>query len=162
MIGTVIQPLKGLEFIKGEEFVIGGPIEEGKNKVLVVEFWATWCPPCRTSIPHITEVAHKYKTKDVTIVGVTNEQDENTVKNFVEDMGDKMDYTVAIDLERSARNALFVPSKASGIPTAFILENNKVVWFGHPMDPAFEQTLDQSASRASARAGSEQGGEEDL
>src|SRR5262245_9646167 len=55
------------------------------GKVYVVEFWATWCPPCRKSIPHLTELQAKYKEKGVTIVGVSVwERDVAAVRPFVE------------------------------------------------------------------------------
>jgi len=43
-----------------------------KGKVVLVEFWATWCPPCRTSIPHLTEVQKKFKDKGVVVLGISD------------------------------------------------------------------------------------------
>ena len=66
------------------------------GKTYVVEFWATWCGPCLQSIPHLTELAHKYK--DVRFIGVDAfERDLDKVRPFVHEMGDKMDYGVALD-----------------------------------------------------------------
>src|SRR3954468_10526558 len=80
-----------------KEFVKGEPVKAlDKGTVYVVEFWATWCPPCRTSIPHLTELQKKHK--DLVVIGVSvSERDFDKVKPFVEEMGDKMDYRVAID-----------------------------------------------------------------
>src|SRR5205085_8394742 len=65
---------------KVKEFVKGEPIKElAKGKVHVVEFWATWCGPCRASIPHLTELQKKHGT--VVVVGVSiYEQDFVGVK----------------------------------------------------------------------------------
>src|SRR5579859_1941734 len=80
-----------------KRFVKGAPVTKfEKGKLYVVEFWATWCPPCRESIPHLTELQKKFK--DVTFIGVSAfENDQKKVKPFVEEMGKKMDYRVALD-----------------------------------------------------------------
>ena len=103
-----------------------------KGKTYVVEFWATWCGPCRTSIPHLTEVQKKHKDKLV-IVGVSDE-DADTVKPFVEKMGEKMDYVVAIDKNEATGAAYMKAFGVGGIPHAFIVNpEGKLVWHGHPM-----------------------------
>jgi thiol-disulfide isomerase/thioredoxin len=125
-----------------KEFVKGDPVKAlEKGKVYVVEFWATWCGPCRTSIPHITELQKKHK--DVTVIGVSvSEQDFGKVKPFVEDMGDKMDYRVAIDAVPEGKDAQdgamsknwMGAAEQNGIPTAFIVNGDGVIaWIGHPM-----------------------------
>ncbi len=92
-LGDPAPPLQISEWVKG------GPVKlaDGKGKTIyVIEFWATWCPPCRASIPHLTELQKKFKDKGVVFVGISNEK-LATVKKFVKQMGDKMDYVVAID-----------------------------------------------------------------
>lgn len=74
-VGETLPPITGLTWIKGGPVPIGQPSTPGKKRVLVVEFWATWCPPCRASIPHLTELQRKYKDKEVYIVGITTEGD---------------------------------------------------------------------------------------
>ncbi|RME94355.1 MAG: hypothetical protein D6766_06045 [Verrucomicrobia bacterium] len=127
-LGDAAAPLVIKDWIKGEKV----DVRDGKN-IYVVEFWATWCPPCRTSIPHLTEVQKKFKDKGVVIVGVSDEP-KDTVAPFVKDMGDKMDYTVACDDNRQTFAAYMRAYNQNGIPTAFIIgKDGKVLWYGHPM-----------------------------
>ncbi len=134
-LGDTAADLQVSEWIKGDEV----KIEEGK--VYVVEFWATWCPPCLKSIPHLTEVQKKYKDKAI-LIGISTE-DAATVKPFVKKMADKMDYIVAIDKERATSKAYMEAFGVNGIPSAFIINQKKqIAWQGHPMDPAFEKTLE--------------------
>ncbi len=127
-----------------KEFVKGDPVKGlEKGKTYVVEFWATWCPPCRTSIPHLTELQKKYK--DIVFIGVSvSERSPDDVKPFVEKMGDKMDYRVALDDNGTMAKTWMAAAEQSGIPTAFVINGEgKIAWIGHPM--SMEKPLDQIA-----------------
>jgi thiol-disulfide isomerase/thioredoxin len=125
-----------------KEFVKGDPVAKlEKGKIYVVEFWATWCGPCRASIPHLTELQKKHK--DVTFIGVSVfENDQKAVVPFVKEMDDKMSYRVAIDDvpaggkrdEGKMAKAWMEAAEQGGIPTAFIVDGEgKIAWIGHPM-----------------------------
>ncbi len=134
-LGDVAYPLTGLTWVKGS------PVTIAPGKVYVVEFWATWCPPCRKSIPHLTELAKKYADR-VVFVGVSDE-DVATVKPFVANQGDQMDYNVAVDTAGKVINGYMAAFGQGGIPTAFIVDAaGKVVWLGHPMDN-LDEVLDK-------------------
>ena len=118
------------DFVRGEKPTFFEP-----GKVYVIEFWATWCPPCRQSMPHLTKLAEDMKSKGVVIVGVSDEKVE-TVRTFLEkdEWKQKARYTLATDPDRSTHKAYMEASGQGGIPTAFIVKEGVVQWIGHPMD----------------------------
>ncbi len=66
------------------------------GKIYIVEFWATWCEPCKEKIPHLTDMQKQYP--NMAFIGMDClEKDPFKVPDFVKSMGDKMDYHVAMD-----------------------------------------------------------------
>ena len=112
----------------------GTPVTElAKDKTYVVEFWATWCGPCISSIPHVTELAKK--NPDVTFLGIGIWEDEGPqLKAFVEKMGDKMGYNVGYSGTKDGMAVSWMDAAAqNGIPSAFIVKDGAIQWIGHPM-----------------------------
>jgi thiol-disulfide isomerase/thioredoxin len=134
-VGDEAPALKVAKWVKGKPITLS----EGKDKqIYVIEFWATWCPPCRQSIPHLTKIAQHFEKSNVTIIGVSidSEKTKAKVEPFVTDMGKKMEYTVAWDGDDGAANKAYMEAAgARGIPHAFIVgKDGKIAWQGHPMD----------------------------
>lgn len=119
-----------------------GPYTASDDSIVVVEFWATWCPPCRTSIPHITRLQRDYGERGVVFVGVTNES-RDVASPFVQRMGDKMNYTVALDARRKTSRAFSSLYGVSSIPHAYVVDRTgAIVWHGHPMNTGLTRTLE--------------------
>jgi thiol-disulfide isomerase/thioredoxin len=129
--------------IKFSKWLKGTPVNSfEKDKMYVIECWATWCGPCIAAMPHLSELAKKYKDR-VTFIGfnvwekIPDEQPYTTVlpkvTSFVENLGEKMSYNVAVDDDNRymAKNWL-ARAKAPGIPTTFLVKDGKFIWIGHP------------------------------
>ena len=143
-IGSPAPALSGMTWIQG------GPVELKKGQVAVVEFWATSCPPCRATIPHLNEVYKQYATNDVVLVGISNESPEK-VKAFIKQMGDKMTYPVAIGSQEVYAGYMGAFG-VNGIPHAFVVgADGNVAWHGHPMDN-LEKAIDAALAKAGAKA----------
>ena len=107
-----------------------------KGKVVVVEFWATWCPPCRSSIPHLIKLYNQYKGKGVEFISLTNESGSK-VKAFIKQY--KMNYPIGLASKSAGDFGV------RGIPHAVVIgKDGRVVWEGHPMsglDKALERAV---------------------
>jgi thiol-disulfide isomerase/thioredoxin len=124
------------------------------GKVYVIEFWATWCGPCRMSMPHISDVADKYKDK-VVVVGVSDEK-VDTVTKFLDtdEWKQKARYNLCTDPDRSTHRQYMEAAAQNGIPTAFVVKDQKVQWIGHPMsmDEPLAKIVDGSWDAAKYKA----------
>jgi thiol-disulfide isomerase/thioredoxin len=124
------------------KWVQGEPVKEfEKGKAYLVEFWATWCPPCRASIPHVNEFYKEFKDKGLIVIGQDCwEHDDSLVAPFVKKMADKMTYRVALDdkpgdSKGKMAETWMAAAGRDGIPSAFLVNTKGVVsWIGHPME----------------------------
>src|ERR1019366_6690864 len=144
---TVGDPAPKLQVAK---WVQGDPVKAfDTNHVYIVEFWATWCGPCRQSIPHLNELSKKFKDQGVIAIGQDAwEPDDSGVAAFVKKMGDQMTYRVALDDKSQETNGFMAvnwmkAAEQNGIPTAFVIDKQgRIAWIGHPMG-LDEKTLEE-------------------
>ncbi|MBI2516464.1 MAG: TlpA family protein disulfide reductase [Opitutae bacterium] len=91
--------------------------DQFKGKVVILDFWATWCPPCRAEIPGFVELQKTYGEKGLVVVGVSFDRDEPAaVKKFVERFG--MNYPVLRGTGQFAETF----GGVSALPTTFIID----------------------------------------
>jgi len=103
----------------------GEPISlaDFKGKVVILDFWATWCPPCRKEIPGLVTLQRKYQDKGLVIIGVSlDQQGPSVVKPFMRELG--MNYRVVMGDEKIVSDY----GGIEAIPTTFIIDRQgKVV-----------------------------------
>jgi thiol-disulfide isomerase/thioredoxin len=141
---AAINPLAAQDLVAGKpapslqisKWLKGEPVKElAKDRAYVVEFWATWCPPCIAGMPHLTEVQKKHASA-LTVIGVTSEDENNpltAVEAMVKAKGDTIGYTIAFDDGQKTNKAWFEAAAQEGIPTCFVVDKNGVIaWIGHP------------------------------
>lgn len=103
-----------------------------KGKFVLIDFWATWCPPCRKAIPELNAFHKKFGDKLI-IIGISDEP-EDKVKSMA---SPKIEYFSALDTQARTKKALDV----TGIPHVIILDPQGIVrWEGFPLLEGYELT----------------------
>lgn len=105
---------------------------ERKGKFVLIDFWATWCPPCRKAIPELNALHRKFGDRLV-VIGLSGET-EAKVKAMAEP---KIEYFSAIDTQHRTKDAVGV----TGIPHVMIIDPQGIVrWEGFPLLDGYELT----------------------
>lgn len=102
-----------LKTLEGKEV----KLSDYRGKIVIIDFWATWCPPCRKGIPDLISLQEEFK-KDLVVIGISLDQ-QNTIKDlkpFIEKY--KINYPVVLGDEKVVKDY----GGISAIPTSFIID----------------------------------------
>lgn len=104
-------------------------LSDMKGKVVLLNFWGTWCPPCRKEIPDFIKLMDKHNSEGLEIVGVTlTSGSPEKIQSFVD--ANKMNYTLLTDIDNNetqmvtARYGQATGERINGIPTTFIIDRD--------------------------------------
>lgn len=92
-----------------------------QGKAVLVNFWATWCQPCRGELPHLVAAYDRYRQEGLEIVAVNLQEDEDTIAGFVEEFG--LQFPVVIDRSGDVADEY----RVIGIPTSYFIDRSGVV-----------------------------------
>jgi thiol-disulfide isomerase/thioredoxin len=130
-------------------------LEDLAGRVVLVDFWGTWCPPCREELPHLVAIGKKYSGRtDFQLLAITCAQ------QFPEDIAalrqqtlaflnqTKLDLAAYLDPNAATRRAFLTVSPMKGYPTTFLMDRQGVVrkvWPGYL--PQYPEEMDQQIQR---------------
>lgn len=114
-------------------------LSDFKGKIIILDFWATWCPPCRAEIPGFIELYNKYKDKGVVVIGIS--LDEGGVRDvvpFMKEFG--INYPILIGNFKVTQDY----GGIRGIPTTFVIDrkgNIRAKYVGYRPKEVFERDI---------------------
>ena len=130
-------------------------LSDYKGKVVLVDFWATWCGPCKIEIPWFVEFERKHKDQGFAVIGISMDEDGwSTVKPFVTQLG--VNYRVVIGNDRTADSY----GGIEGLPTTFLIDRDGKIASVHAglankqdFEDAIDKLLQAPADTKSASLG---------
>lgn len=138
--GEPVPVLKDVTWLQGEAVTAWQP-----GHVYILDFWATWCGPCKKAIPHMDQISDTRGAQNVHVIGVAIWPRPNMVPtpDFVREKGDAMSYRICEDVDGRTAAAFMEPTGSNGIPTCMVVgKTGQLEWVGHPM-AGMDEVLDQ-------------------
>lgn len=122
----------------------GKPISlsDYKGKVVFIDFWATWCPPCRLSIPYVEKLYEQYKdNEDFVVLGINLEESKEDITKFMKKQ--KMNYPILLNDKKVISNY-----KITSIPRFFLIDRNgeiynKYVGFASGVEQLWQKDIEK-------------------
>jgi thiol-disulfide isomerase/thioredoxin len=96
-----------------------------RGKVVYVDFWASWCGPCRESFPWLDELVREYQSKDFVVIGVNVDKDRDRAERFLSE--NPADFPIVYD----PRGDLASAYKVAGMPSAILIDRAGHIRFQH-------------------------------
>ncbi|MCR4437185.1 MAG: TlpA disulfide reductase family protein [Clostridiales bacterium] len=93
-------------------------LKDFRGKNVYLNFWATWCPPCRGEMPEIEKVYQQYKDKDFVVLAVDLGEDKNTVQNFIKQ--NNYNFKVLLDSDQSVATKYNI----TAIPVSYFIDKD--------------------------------------
>ncbi|MDX0482339.1 redoxin family protein [Sinorhizobium medicae] len=141
--------LKVQEWVRGEALANFRP-----RKVYVVDFWATWCGPCVSAMPHLMQLQEKYKDSGVEVVAVAADEEAATADEvqayldaWLTEKFPKLNFRIGLDCTGEMKKLWMEASFSFGIPSSFVVDRDShIAFIGHPaeLDDVLPKVLDGS------------------
>ena len=96
-----------------------------KGKIVIIDFWASWCQPCKDSFPAMNELQKKYAGKGLVIIAVNEDEEKSDMSDFLKD--NAATFTVV----RDAKQKLVGEAGIQTMPSSFVLDDTGKVRFTH-------------------------------
>lgn len=136
-------PLYGLSFPNVDQQEIN--LSQYKGKVVLLNFWATWCPPCIKEMPSMQRLQEKFEGQDFEIIAISAGETQTAVESFLMELDTELTFSILLDEKGRTFNEFGV----RGLPTSFLFDRKgkliKVISGSREWDEAREVNMIEAA-----------------
>ena len=112
-----------------------GALDTYGGRIVVLNLWATWCPPCRAEMPDLQRLYENYRSRDVVVLGVDQGESGTTAAAFAQSLGIR--YPILIDQQQQYGRVY----AALGMPTTIVIDRNGIVVRGFDGALSYDQMV---------------------
>lgn len=102
-------------------------LSDFKGKVVLLDFWASWCGPCRKEFPYLIELSSKYKDKDFVVLAINIDREDKNCMAFIEKFGGEVPFNIIRDSDGTVPTLFNILT----MPTTFIIDKKGIIRYSH-------------------------------
>jgi thiol-disulfide isomerase/thioredoxin len=102
-------------------------LSDFKGKVVILDFWASWCGPCKLEFPYLIELYNKYSDKDFSVLAVNVDENSSNMSKFLTNFGKDVPFKIIYDGAGKFPDLY----KVDALPSSFVIDKNGIVQFVH-------------------------------
>lgn len=118
-----------------------------RGKVVLVDFWASWCPPCRQSFPWMQDIYNRYSGKGFAIIAISVDKQKSSADMFTQSFT-PIPFVIAYDPSGKTADAFHL----EGMPSSYLIDRSGTIIYSHAgFDPKKTQTLENLIEEACSK-----------
>lgn len=125
-------------------------LEQHRGKVVLLDFWAVWCAPCRAETPHLKKAYEEFKNREFEIIGISLDHEKSKLLAYIEEQ----EIAWPQFLNETGENDIAQKYKVMAIPQAFLIDHEGVIrkanLRGHTLEPAIAELLQERDAKLGA------------
>ena len=120
---AISKPLPAPGFVLEDLDEVKVNFDKFKGKVVLLNFWATWCPPCRREMPSMERLYQKYKNQDFTVLAINQMEDGDTVFAFTGQLSLAPGFDILFDYTSDTSKSY----RVNGLPTTYLIDKKGMI-----------------------------------